>query len=122
MSVLPSPESTEPNSVDPSVVQSTDALNPPLTPQRCLVGSAIASVLAYAAYLMTTAIAQTFAVHKVHSTSLVVQRLSAAVRTLVIGMTTMGMGIFGLAAIGLLALAIQLILQRRNQTSSSDPN
>ncbi|MBF2029327.1 MAG: DUF3082 domain-containing protein [Oscillatoriales cyanobacterium C42_A2020_001] len=100
---------------------SSDSGNPPLTPLRCLIGSGLAGVLAYAMYLMTHAIAQSFAVHKIHSTSLIVQRISSAVRTLVVGMTTLGIGVFGLAAIGLLALAIQLIIQRaKHPASSSD--
>lgn len=96
----------------------SDKATKPLTPQRCIFGSAIAGVLAYAMYQMTTSIAVSFAAHKVQSTSLVVQRISAAVRTLVIGMTTLGTGVFGLAAIGLFALAIQILVQRRNQSSS----
>jgi hypothetical protein len=84
------------------------------------MGSVIAGVLAYAMYSMTSAIAQSFALHKVQSTNLIVQRISAAVRTLVVGMTTMGTGVFGLAAIGLFALAIQIIVQRRNQPSNSN--
>ena len=91
-----------------------------LTPQRCLFGSVIAGALAYCMYLMTSAIAQSFALHKVQSTNLIVQRISAAVRTLVVGMTTMGTGVFGLAAIGMFALAIQIVVQRRNQPANSD--
>lgn len=85
------------------------------TPLRCLVGAVLAGVLAFAMYRMTNAIAFSFATHPIHATTLIVQRISAAVRTLVVGMTTLGMGVFGLAAIGLLGLAIQLLLQRRQQ-------
>ncbi|MDX2240249.1 MAG: DUF3082 domain-containing protein [Leptolyngbyaceae cyanobacterium bins.302] len=110
MSQLP-PDSTIPTSTTP------DEVSKPLTPQSCLLGSVIAGVLAYAMYLMTNAIVLSFATHKIQSTNLTAQRISAAVRTLVVGMTTLGMGVFGLAAIGLFALAIQIILQRRNQSS-----
>ena len=91
---------------------SSAGLDKPLTPQRCLVGSAIAGVMAYGMYLMTNAIVQSFAAHKIHATSLAVQRISSAVRTLVVGMTTLGLGVFGLAAVGLFALAIQLMVRR----------
>ncbi len=96
----------------------SDSDNPPITPLRCLIGSLLATVLAYAMYLMTHAIAQSFAAHKIQSTSLIVQRISSAVRTLVVGMTTLGTGVFGIAAIGLLGLAIQLLLQRLNSPAS----
>ncbi len=92
------------------------------TPQRCLVGSVIAGALAYAMYLMTTAIAQSFAAHKIQSTSLIVQRLSSAVRTLVIGMTTLGTGVFGFAAVGLLLLGIQIVFQRYQASTKSNPD
>ncbi len=92
------------------------------TPQRCVLGSVIAAVLAYALYNMTSAIAQSFALHPVTSDNLIVQRISAAVRTLVIGMTTLGMGVFTLAAIGLFALAIQILLKPRNATPPSNPS
>ncbi len=114
MSDLPPTESTV-----PATIPTTEG-DPPLTPQRCLVGSAIAGVMAYAMYLMTMNIAQSFAAHKVQSTSLVVQRISAAVRTLVVGMTTLGMGVFGLAAIGLFALAIQLLIRRGRSAAPSE--
>jgi hypothetical protein len=86
-----------------------------------LVGAVLAGGLGYLLYRMTSAIALSFATHKVQSTSLPVQRISAAVRTLVVGMATMGTGVFALAAFGLLALALQLWLQQRRSTPET-PN
>ncbi|MCU0548844.1 MAG: DUF3082 domain-containing protein [Leptolyngbya sp. Prado105] len=82
------------------------------TPLRCVLGSIVAAALAYALYNMTTSIALSFTTKPITSDSLVVQRISSAVRTLVLGMSTMGTGIFGLAALGLFALAIQLLISK----------
>jgi hypothetical protein len=109
---------TETNASPTASVVSSDKPQLP-TPQRCIFGSAIAGIMAYAMYMMTMNIAQSFATHKIQSTSQIVQRISAAVRTLVVGMTTLGMGVFGLAAIGLFLLAMQILIQRRNQSSSN---
>jgi Protein of unknown function (DUF3082) len=90
----------------------------PLTPLRCLVGATIAGALGFAMYSMMTAIAVSFASHKIQSDNLAVLRISAAVRTLVLGLVTMGTGVFSLATLGLIALAIQLAIQRAKQPSS----
>lgn len=113
MSDLPPTETNASPTVNPV---SSDTSQLP-TPQRCIFGSVLSGILTYAMYLMTTNIAQSFATHKIQSTNQIVQRISAAVRTLVVGMTTLGMGVFGLAAIGLFLLAIQILIQRRNQSS-----
>jgi hypothetical protein len=84
-----------------------------------LTGSIMAGTLTFGMYSLTQAIAQSFAAHPLHTTNLTVQRLSSAVRTLVIGLTTMGTGVFGLAALGLLALAIQLLIQHLKQPPST---
>lgn len=114
------PQATE------STTETASEASPPsgtkqVTPLRCLIGAILAGGLSYLLYLMTSAIALSFATHKIQSTSLVVQRVSAAVRTLVVGMSTLGTGVFGLAAIGLFALAIQLVIQGKRLPSDS-PN
>ena len=95
------------------------ATNQP-TPLRCVLGAVVAGALAFGLYRMTNAIALSFAAHPIVSTNLIVHRISAAVRTLVVGMTTLGMGVFGVAALGLLALAVQLLLRQAPSTESSD--
>lgn len=114
------PQASEPATQTPETVTSESGIKP-ITPLRCLIGSIVAGGLAYLLYLMTSSIAVSFATHKIQSTSLVVQRVSAAVRTLVVGMATLGTGVFSLAAIGLFALGIQLIIQRKRLPSDS-PN
>lgn len=83
-----------------------------LTPQRCLFGAVTAGAIAVVLYFLTSAIATLFATKGVHSDNLLVQRISAAVRTMLIGMSALGTGIFGLSAVGLFGLGIQLFVRR----------
>ncbi len=90
-----------------------------VTPLRCMIGAVLSGAFAFGMYLMTHAIAVSFATHKVTSSNLAVQRISAAVRTLVVGLTTLGMGVFGLATLGLVALAVQLTIRQFQQKPES---
>jgi hypothetical protein len=81
-------------------------------PWRCLLGAVVAGVLAIALYTMTASIAHSFATKPIHSDNYIVHRISAAVRTLVIGMSALGTGVFGFASLGLFGLGIQLAIQR----------
>ncbi len=108
------PQSIE-STPQPALMAATDATPKPLTPQRCVMGAIIAGIMAFGMYRMSHAIALSFAAHKIQSDNFIVQRISTAVRTLVIGMTTLGMGVSGIAALGLLALSIQLITRKNNQ-------
>ena len=91
--------------------QETSTKVPP-TPLRCLVGSGIAGSLAWGLYLLTSSIALTFATKPVMSDKAIVQRIGSAVRTLVLGLASMGTFIFAFVAIGLILLAIQLLFQK----------
>ncbi|MER3434105.1 MAG: DUF3082 domain-containing protein [Leptolyngbya sp. ERB_1_1] len=82
------------------------------SPLRCLIGAILAGVMAYGLYNMTSAIGLSFATKPISSDSLVVQRISSAVRTLVVGMSAIGTGIFGLAAFGLFGLGIQVLIRK----------
>jgi Protein of unknown function (DUF3082) len=84
--------------------------NPP-SPLRCWLGSLIASGLALALYNLTTAIAQAFANKPNHYANITTTNISVAVRTLVVGLSALGTGIFALAALGLLGLGLQLLLK-----------
>jgi high-affinity Fe2+/Pb2+ permease len=101
-----------------SDTKAVDVVDPPKArptlpgPLRCLLGALVAGVIAYALYNMTASIAHSFATKPVHSSSYIVQRITAAVRTLVVGMSAMGTGIFGLASAGLFGLGIQVLIQR----------
>jgi hypothetical protein len=82
------------------------------SPLNCVLGSGVAFTFAFLLYGMTSRITFSFASKPIHTDSMVVSRLSAAIRTLVVGMSAMGTGIFGLAAAGLLGLGIQLLLKK----------
>lgn len=116
MSDLP-PTASDPISEPESASASANLKQ--VTPLRCLIGAVLSGVFAFGMYLMTHAIAVSFATHKVTSSNQAVQRISAAVRTLVVGLTTLGMGVFGLATLGLLALGIQLTIRQLRQKPES---
>lgn len=79
---------------------------------RAFLGSAIATGLALALYNLLSAIALNFATKPVTSDNVTVINLSAAVRTLVLGIFALGTGVFGIAAIGLFLLAVQMTVLR----------
>jgi hypothetical protein len=70
-------------------------------------------------YRLTSSIAQAFASHPAPMKQQLAYNLSVAVRTLVVGMATMGTGIFALAALGLLGLGIKLLFTRPSQVPPS---
>ena len=90
----------------------TDPAQSPPTPGRCLIGALISGGLGIALYSLTVSIARTFAAKPIHSANPAVVNIASAVRTLVVGITALGTGIFGLVAIGLVALAIQILIQQ----------
>ncbi|MGF1499971.1 MAG: DUF3082 domain-containing protein [Elainellaceae cyanobacterium] len=94
---------------------------PVSTPLRCFGGALISGPAAIALYLFTTSIAHTFAEKPLPSNSTLAANIAVLVRTLVVGMTALGSGIFALTTLGLLALGIQLIFQR-NTVNSSEPD
>jgi len=85
---------------------------PATTPLRCLIGAAIASAIATALYSLTSAIATTLAAKPLPTVNATAMNLAVAVRTLVVGLATLGTGVFALVAVGLLLLALQLLLRR----------
>lgn len=103
----------------PSSPENSDS-KVPVTPLRCLIGSSISGALAWAIYLLTTAIAISFATKPVTSDNMMVQRISSAVRTLVLGVASLGTFIFGFVALGLILLALQLLWQRWFPASPTD--
>ena len=92
------------------------------TPLRCFTGALSAGVFSLLAYRLTLSIAASFANKPVISSNPAVVNISAAVRTLVVGMAALGAGIFGIAALGLTALGIQLLFQsfRTDQSKSAE--
>ncbi len=75
--------------------------------------------LGFLMYNLMIAIATSFANKPIHSDNQMVVNISSAVRTLVVGVVALGMGIFGLVAIGLFALMIQLLIQGSKKGEST---
>jgi hypothetical protein len=88
-----------------------------VTPLNCFTGSLLAGTLGLLIYRLTTAIAQSFAAHPAPVSQPLAHNLSVAVRTLVIGMTTLASGVFTLAAVGLAALGLKVLF-----TGTTDKN
>jgi Protein of unknown function (DUF3082) len=82
----------------------------PPSPLRCLAGSIVAGSISLVLYNMTSAIALAFANKPLQYHNVTTANIAVAVRTLVVGMSALGTGIFGLAAIGLFGLGIQVSL------------
>lgn len=90
----------------------TESQSATVNPLHCLTGAMVASIFAMLLYRLTSAIAASFAAHPLSVTNQTAASLSVAVRTLVVGMSTLATAVFALAALGLLGLGLQLIGQR----------
>ena len=103
----PSPANDTENTVQPSE-------NPLSTARilRAFTGALMAGPIAVLFYKMLSAIATSFANKPVTSDNVTVINLSAAVRTLVLGVMALGTGVFAMAAVGLALLGLQMIWQR----------
>ncbi len=87
-----------------------DPTRQPPTPLRCILGAIVAGFIASLLWRLTNSIAISFASTPIDSPNMIVIRMSTAVRTLVVGMSSLGTGIFALAAVGLTGLALQLLM------------
>jgi ribosomal protein S9 len=87
-----------------------------------LSGASISGGFAIALYFLTSSIAQTFAKKPLTSTSPVAINISIAIRTLVVGVSTLATAIFAIVALGLVAVAIQSLVQqlKNRKASTSD--
>ncbi len=94
-------------------------LKPLPTPLRSFLGALIASGLAIALYRVTGSISQSFAQKPLHSDNALVVKITIAVRTLVVGLSTLATFMFAIVALALVALAIQATIQQLKQRPSS---
>ena len=81
------------------------------TPLRCFFAATLSGAIAFASYLLFNSVVQTYAAKAVTSTNPVVVNLTAAVRTMIMGIVALGTGVFGVVAIGLFLLGIQVTVQ-----------
>ena len=111
----PTPESpAEPN--PESNLKPSEVLPSPL---NSLTGALIAGTFAIALYKLTQTIAINFATNPIASKNPLALNISAAVRTLVVGASTLATGIFTIAAFSLVLLAIQVAFQAQKNKSVS---
>ncbi|HBB33263.1 MAG TPA: DUF3082 domain-containing protein [Cyanobacteria bacterium UBA8803] len=114
------------NTPTPTPNSETQLANPEQTlpgPLRCLSAALISALLAVGSYYLTSSIAQTFANKPLPSGNVATINIAIAVRTLVVGITTLATFVFGMVAIGLVALAIQVSIQRlNNRRTPPSPN
>lgn len=75
-------------------------------------GAGISGVIAIALYFLTSSIAQTFASKPIASANPTAIRISVAVRTLVVGMSTLATTVFGVIALGLVFVSIVVLIQQ----------
>ncbi|MBD2606139.1 DUF3082 domain-containing protein [Scytonema hofmannii FACHB-248] len=102
---------------DPNLIQQPETEKNTATPLRCLIGSIISGGLAIAVYSLLNAIAISFATNPIHSQNQLTIRISSAVRTLVLGVFSLGTGVFAMVTLGLFALGVQLLIQQLRQKS-----
>ena len=81
------------------------------TPLRCFFASIISGAIAYCLYLLLNSVVQTYAAKAVTSSNPIVVNLTAAVRTMIMGIVALGTGVFGVVAVGIFLLGIQLTVQ-----------
>jgi membrane-associated PAP2 superfamily phosphatase len=89
------------------VVSDSKSITSPTTPGRCFRGAVIAAGLAVAMYALTKSMITVLAGVAI-PTSPFAANISLAVRTLVIGVSTLATGLFAMATLGLVALGIKL--------------
>jgi hypothetical protein len=108
----------------PHLTTPAPVVEPPakkVTPLSCFTGALLSGTLGLLVYRLTTAIAQSFAAHPAPVSQPLAYNLSVAVRTLVVGMATLGTGIFSLAAVGLAALGLKLLFSGKSVSDLAEP-
>lgn len=90
------------------------------TPLRCFTGALISGSLAIALYALTSSIARSFAGKPLPTGNVTTTNIAVAVRTLVVGMSTLATAIFAISALGLVALGIQLLILQLRSGAKSD--
>lgn len=90
------------------------------TPLRCFTGALISGSLAIALYSLTASIARSFASKPLPTGNVTTTNIAVAVRTLVVGMSTLGTAIFAISTLGLVALGIQLVIMQLRSKAKPD--
>lgn len=91
-------------------------------PLRSLSATLIAGGCAIAFYFLTSSIAQAFANKAITSTNTTAIRISIAIRTLVVGLSTLATTLFSFVACGLLIVTIYASIQQLKNRKASPSN
>lgn len=89
--------------------------NEKVTPLRCFTGAVISGGLTYFLYYLTSSIITTFANKPVTADTQLAFKIATAVRTLVMGLSSLATFIFVFVTFGLILLGIQLLIQGSKQ-------
>lgn len=81
------------------------------TPLSCFLASMVSGGIAALVYSLMNSIVTTYANKPIVADSVIVIKITTAVRTLVIGIAALGAGVFGIVALGLFLLGIQLTIK-----------
>ncbi|WP_299486554.1 DUF3082 domain-containing protein [Acaryochloris sp. IP29b_bin.137] len=88
---------------------------------RTMTGAILAGTMAFPLAKLSSKIAQSFAEHPFTSENQTALKIAIALKTLVVGLSTLATGIFCIAALGLTALSIQILWQNlRSALTSSE--
>jgi Protein of unknown function (DUF3082) len=88
-----------------------EKLNTLPSPLRSLTGAIVAGGMAIALYNLMGKIATVFAAQPTGNRTTLAVNIAAAVKTLVLGSTALGTGVFGIIAMSLVGLAIQVAIK-----------
>lgn len=104
----------------PKSAKSTTQSKAMPSPLQCVLGAIVAGGIALVLYNLTQSIALAFANRPLQYHNVTTINIAVAVRTLVVGLSALGTGIFGLAAVGLFGLGIQVLIGQAKQRSTVD--
>ncbi|VXD13700.1 conserved hypothetical protein [Planktothrix serta PCC 8927] len=99
---------TEPTPKTPQTSSQTDSIKL----FRCITNGLMYGGIAFIFYKMTQSMAEKFANKPIQSENFTVIQMSTTVRTLVVGVFTMGTVLFSFLSVGLIILAIYVSIQR----------
>lgn len=108
---------SEPTPTPNQDAKATDTSEALPSPLKSLSATAIAGGFAIALYFLTSSIAQTFASKPITSTNPTAINISAAVRTLVVGISTLATAVFGIVAAGLVIVTIYSTIEQLKNKS-----
>ena len=87
----------------------------PTTPSNCFIGVIISGGMAFAMYRLLVAVATSLDNKPIHSNNFLVLNISSLVRNTILGLITMGAGVFSIVSLGLLILGLQVFIQKNNK-------